>query len=851
MRTFLGLLPVVFAVALPYELPDKIHTPLFRTGNTVANQRPCSEDEFKRHSDQCGVDFRYTTLIITQGHEKTGIICTALNEYKRCISLAMRMTDCRERGILQNATLPVQRYIDANHITCAHRPTGHFLYSNGSQVNRRFRPSVCNRKNVWKSQFQCAKQLQSDTAKVRRVKNITAQGICRALSAYNSCLNSAVEEERCERDAELLEHLEYFARVLSRPYRDTCSHRFTATKSPKMLRQKVDVQFQDGNQECDVEKATKEFFACGLIFSEIVSQNPGREKTCTAYADFRVCPERLNCNTSTAFYQHSYHAASVLLKDYDSYCRNFTPSQTLPSDVPGPPVPTPPGPCSCNRNVYMEKYFVCGLMYIFNIRDAIYSKNPSFQQQACDIIASYDTCLDNGRRTACCGGGEFDVQAALDYMINVLKKAPGGNCRKFKQKTSNFRFSGTLQHCDIREYAGSYFTCGTTFVRNIMPNPSVDEQCRFYKDFLHCKDLLVICRTQSDIKPSLDYFTSVLTEGFQQMCQAYKPSDTCEKLVLLKKYFECGVTYYQSKNEFSAIYANNPAQLCRLSADFIKCTTDTVFSNDCKLLVELYKNMKTVRKYVIHLLNEEHRASCDNPDDRLKRMFFGIERQTQCNQFQAVKKSVLCGVTFHKLLSSPSRTNLSFSPDITTALSNYSAVCPLVKELQFCLYASTHDTGCSEEMMLNAEIAVLKKHLLKEYEDVCGAMPLIATNETWLRRPVCEMKEFTQQWDSCDADMQSGIQMHYKNSTKKWSDSLSNMFAERHICKDLRKYGRCLKDSAGEHHCTEMTPQIKDLGGELYNRLQLKYCSGCSYIAANGLLVKLLFAAMICARVIL
>lgn len=602
------------------------------------------------------------------------------------------------------------------------------------------------------------------------------------------------------------------------------------------------VGFQDASG-CHEETATKLFFACGLIFSDTISQNAGREKICTAYFDFRDCSGRLNCGNSTDFYAHSWHVASVLMREYDSYCRNFTPRLHFPPDVPGPPVPTiapPPGPCKCDRDIYMEKYFVCGLMYVYNLRDAIYSNNPDYQKQACAIVSAYDTCVAMASTAACCDASQdIDVLASLSYLSDELRKAPGGNCKKYKRKNTSFRFRSSQSRCHLREYVGSYFTCGSAFIKSTYPvEPSKDEKCRFYKDFLHCKDLLVVCRTASDVTPALDYFTLILTEGYPNLCKGYNHSETCEKLTLLKNFFECGVTYYQSYNEFGTAYKDDPVQLCKLSGDFLNCTQVRVLSNDCKMMDEMFRHIKLVRKYVIHLFNEKQLSGCNNPDDHLKRIYMNLKRQTMCNQLNAVKKLVLCGVTFHKLLTSIEGN--------TSLVRNYSNICPLVEELMYCLYAATHDSGCSDEMILNWEVTVLKNHFLKLLEYNCTTLPPVDGTGFRQRRQVCEMKELTHKWESCDSTLGDGIWPYYQNSSEPtWEASFSKP-VESQICNGLIQHRKCLYDSANNHHCSALTSEIKNISKELFKRLHLKYCSGSCSVAPSLLVLFYVTALVAC-----
>ncbi|XP_040355099.2 uncharacterized protein LOC121045831 [Ixodes scapularis] len=91
--------------------------------------------------------------------------------------------------------------------------------------------------------------------------------------------------------------------------------------------------------------------------------------------------------------------------------------------------------------------------------------------------------------------------------------------------------------------------------------------------------------------------------------------------------------------------------------------------------------------------------------------FREVRKQTMCDQYKAVKKLVLCGVGFHRLLSATQN-------NATTA--NNTGICPLVKEMKYCTSSATHDSGCSDADFLTTEVSVLQRNLLLEHEGACG-----------------------------------------------------------------------------------------------------------------------------------
>ncbi|CAN7991681.1 unnamed protein product, partial [Ixodes hexagonus] len=91
----------------------------------------------------------------------------------------------------------------------------------------------------------------------------------------------------------------------------------------------------------------------------------------------------------------------------------------------------------------------------------------------------------------------------------------------------------------------------------------------------------------------------------------------------------------------------------------------------------------------------------------------------------------------------------------------------------------------------------------------------------------CELKEFTEEWETCDSAMESDIGRFYRNRTGLRKMATISNRVRRRLCTDLRSYRSCLNESADRHHCTALAPQVAEMSNELFDRLSLMYCSGC------------------------
>lgn len=808
----------------------------------------CDAARFTAEREVCEATFK---LNIPHNHGDMKFVCAVIRKYKMCLANAIRTTGCSQKEFLVEQLQPMQQYLQDKNIECVRQLNE--SSESGAPEGIRAKLDLCTRDKAWETQFLCAKKFHTKLKKIEEDKEVESHQICRALSRYYSCLNTVLHSESCEEDTELMMHMEYFPKVLTQKYREMC---FAELKLTAMnVAKRLEGYVQDAT--CQEEDATKQFFACGLLFNEIVSHNPPKEKLCLAYRNFQNCTEMitrdLHCSIGSEFNVHSMHVMTVLLSQYDSYCRGVSEATVEPAKtgetppihlVTHPPPPPPESHSTCNEDLYLEKYFECGLMYIFNLRDAMHGDNMQYGSQVCDIVKCHKECSEMIKKTSNCPD-PLGIHASLDYIDNELRTAHEKNCNNLQQKrTGKIRFRTSAEKCHTRELAGTYFTCGTIFIKNTHPKkPTKDEDCRFYLDFKKCISLLIFCRSPSDIKTSLDLFTTQLTQGYEDMCKDYNLSVTCDKLSLIKTFFSCGLTFYQANNEFGSSYLGAAPHACKLVDDFSNCTNEQVLKNDCKELKTLFDNFRNVRKYIVELFNKRHSpSSCNVPTSaKRKRVYLGLERQSSCDQFKAVKKLVLCGVTFHRMLVAAGN---------TTALvgENKTAVCPLVKEMKYCMYSATHDSGCSDALFLNTEISVLKKYLLMEFEDTCNAIPSIEDKEFNMYRQACELKEFTQEWETCDAAMEDDISLFYRNGSA-FRKNFRNNRVRRRLCSDLVGYRKCLNESADKHHCSAVAPQMADMSNELFDRLGLMYCSGGSRVVSRwGLLLAAAAAASLLIR---
>ncbi|KAL3252920.1 hypothetical protein MRX96_054728 [Rhipicephalus microplus] len=507
---------------------------------------------------------------------------------------------------------------------------------------------------AWLTQFLCAEEFQANLRRgMRGAPVVDTRQICWYLGRYQGCVDTVLHGKPASENPELVVHMEYFIGALTRKYRAMCfdTHQLTTPtfakrpasslvsieESPiaKLLRSMY--EFDNGSapdeQGCDLHDNTAAFFGCGLQFSEIMSYNPPKEKVCMGYYDFNICTKRVQCQTLSDFNVHSMHVRDVLLEPYDVYCQGYVPDVpdsnivTLPTGKPLPSTPPTPGPphvttpsvgptktpsrgsrttptpptttLVCDEDVYLSGYFYCGLNFALNMDTVSPGASSKYECHVCSVVKEHQGCLTTVRKTSHCDDYDIEIKPVLDYVNQEAWSFGGVRCPKenCKRKTAKIRFRSSLQICQVRQYAGTYFRCGTTFLKNTYPTrPPVDEYCRFYVEFLSCIQVLAQCHSPSDLQSYLAHFTAVLTDGYAKLCKHQNVTVPCNKLRLLRAFFSCGVTYYEAHHNNAHLYRFAQTGECEMLLTFSMCVQAA--STGCDDFAELVSKLNQVVKYI-------------------------------------------------------------------------------------------------------------------------------------------------------------------------------------------------------------------------------------------------------------
>ncbi|XP_077526059.1 uncharacterized protein LOC144137913 [Haemaphysalis longicornis] len=693
------------------------------------------------------------------------------------------------------------------------------------------KPGLCTPGKAREAQLVCARHLQIHLRTAASIRMRRPRAICRPLSRYYSCRNAQRHRNVCESDAVLGNRMRRLNDALSMTYRELCfpgRHGISAVKKPEARRS----LWRQGDatpgpkQTLDAYDTVKSFFACGLLFNEIASRQPNKEKMCRAYKEFDNCTITLHqhCRGCEDLFTHVNHVKDVLLAPYDDYCRGFVPRDsdggvqiiTFRPLTPGPstPVMTAPPP-KCDENVHLGRYFECGVMYIFNLRDAFHGDFNRTNREPCSVLEEHKACLRGiSQMSHCSGSDTADIQANLDYVDSQLRASGEEQCSTSRHRHSGkrLRFEAAQPRCHVREYAGSYFTCGTIFIQRTYPkDPPIKELCKHFQGFRECVGLLIMCRTQSDITPAFNYFTEQLTKGLDDQCSDVKILLACDKMTFLNKFFSCGIDFHQQYAMYTSPYTHNKPPVCKPLDDFNKCIKNFISQSDCKDLKikALFENFEAIRRYNHRKFNLKERANCaedsagSRSSRRLRGRYSNIARQSSCDQLKAIRRIMLCGVAFHRMLT-PAENN-------SRAVVFSHEVCPLVDEMKKCVRTATIDSGCSGASHLSASARLVQQQLLNEYDETCGLLAGTLWANAKRSLKACELEKFVQDWESCDLFLEDSARVSNLVSSD-LSERKVSIPVQKRLCKLKDEYRQCLGQSADRRHCPGMASQVADMG---------------------------------------
>ncbi|KAL3247076.1 hypothetical protein MRX96_057270 [Rhipicephalus microplus] len=239
----------------------------------------------------------------------------------------------------------------------------------------------------------------------------------------------------------------------------------------------------------------------------------------------------------------------------------------------------------------------------------------------CSIVKEHQGCLAAVTKTSHCDDYDIAIMAVLHY-VNQETWSIGGVCcpkENCKTNTTKVWFWSSLQISQVRQYAGTYFRCGTTFIKNPYPTrPPVDEDCSALHQAASAEGLLLVRRDVPRGAPQ------------EYPLVPLRP----DRRVMLPTFSMCVQAAFPSFDDFA----------------------------------ELVSKLNQIVTYI----GEIHRPGCLGHEVKTPRRFVQLDWQTSCDQAKAIRGVVLCGVAFDRMLLS----SLNGSAVAIDKPARFATVCP-------------------------------------------------------------------------------------------------------------------------------------------------------------------------------
>lgn len=295
----------------------------------------CEVDSFRRGQSECD---RILRMNLPHHHGSHDYVCYSLRKYKMCVANVMIQSSCYERTFISQELHKIRGIIQGYSVDCFNitKETNR----RGLKVRRlRFRmakvklSAECSPATAWGVELTCTRDFETDMRALRQLHEPpkAVKKSCRAILRYYHCLTPVTESSSCQRNKEFVKHLEYFPKVITARYKDTCLKELEL--SPALFTDKMNTsvarqQFARQQDNCREEEAAREFLACALVFNEVVAQkNQEIHKICDAFSNFKKCLEMiaqtLNCGSNSAFSYHATNVLGILVYNHQNKCRNF------------------------------------------------------------------------------------------------------------------------------------------------------------------------------------------------------------------------------------------------------------------------------------------------------------------------------------------------------------------------------------------------------------------------------------------------------------------------------------------------------------------------------------------------
>lgn len=596
----------------------------------------CQYEEFSRRREHCNKNVNFLS-------SRKGEDCHVMQVYVDCLTTALRNTGC--------TTNPFFLTWESNHVRAKIREKNLIcdLQSDLLKLEGDSRDS-CLRVRAVKLFFKCGTAFHFHTDG----KALTSGTVCELLKTYVNCGQVALQDTNCTTDEYLKTNMNYFITASLKRHSVMCpnvtSLNLTSAEDKRALRPAPEVEQSalaySGKNETETDQRVK-----GIPVRQI--------KECLIEDALR---RYFTCGSNFLYKMVVWkrHFANHL------HVNNFSTNQKEP--------PTPSMKAVARR--------------------------ASENEDVCRAIKELQECTNEIITSGECknlGGLSSKMVLMREMLIGDSSRAACQFTPKRKQGIYPAYSKQNLPPpgCSYRKLVKLFAYCVVNFFSSFAMSKDPKQACMFLSRHASCVEQARKSTNCSMKVKELDdfvYLTSVVQDKYSAQCQkeekdtlAEKKAEAgvptlCKKKTLLQKYLKCSLTL---QNKLS-----NKGDECRSLGTFSQCLMEAREDTECTYTDDAFNSMLHMQT---ELMTDTIRSHCTQ-------QYADLNVLLTCAQPDALKKMLLCGLSYNKIMEDLKRQGEYYVTSTT---------CRYLAEYQHCMVDVERSTGCTKSTLHAHTSAIL------------------------------------------------------------------------------------------------------------------------------------------------
>lgn len=596
----------------------------------------CQYEEFISRREHCRKNYNFLS-------SRSGEHCHIMQVYVDCLTTALRNTGCTTNPFfLTWEAKRVSAKIREKRLICN-------IHSELLQLEGDSQDS-CLRVRAVKLFFKCGTAFHFHA----EGKSLTSGTICELLKVYVNCGKVALEDTNCTTDEYLKANMNYFISTSSKRHAVLCPNvtnlNMTSPEEKRAVRLAPEVQ-QWASAYSEKEEMEKHQRLKGIPMRQVKE-----------------------CRVEDALRRY-FTCGSNFLWKMVVWKRHFAKHQhinNLSTNQTEPPTPS----MKAVARMASENEEVCRAI-------------KELQECTNEIITSGD-CKNLG-----------GLSTKMVVMQEMLIGDSSRSACQFMPKTKQGIYPAYSKQnlpppgCSYRKLVKLFAYCVVNFFSSFAVSKDPKQACMFLSRHDSCvKQARMSTNCSMKVKELDDfvYLTSVVQDKYSAQCKkeekdtlAEKKAEAgvpilCKRKTLLQKYLKCSLTF---QNKLS-----NKGDECRSLATFSQCLVEAREDTECTFTDDAFNSMLHMQT---ELMTDSIRSHCTQ-------QYADLNVLLTCAQPDALKKMLLCGLSYNKVMEDLKRQGEYYVTSTT---------CRYLAEYQHCMVDVERSTGCTKSTLHTHTSAIL------------------------------------------------------------------------------------------------------------------------------------------------